>query len=175
MKKHFNGIIVVEGKTDVALLSTYIDAEYVISNGSAISKDVLEYLKFRSSDTKIVILTDPDSPGKKIRDTIEQYVQNVSHCFIEKKFAIKHNKVGVAECDINYLLNALDNVLTFSNKNKYNLLMSDLFEVGIVGPNSEKNKEIVCEHFHLGYVNAKTLLKRLNGLGVSKKELKELL
>ena len=32
MKKHINGIVVVEGKSDVAFLSNYIDAEFVITS-----------------------------------------------------------------------------------------------------------------------------------------------
>ena len=36
MKKIVNGIIVVEGKTDVAFLSQFIDAEFVTTNGSEI-------------------------------------------------------------------------------------------------------------------------------------------
>ena len=44
MKKIVDGIIVVEGKTDVSVLSSFLDAEYVITNGSAIDNDVLNYL-----------------------------------------------------------------------------------------------------------------------------------
>lgn len=175
MKNHFDGIIVVEGKTDVALLSNYIDAEYVTSNGSAISNDVIEYLKFRSKNTKIIVLTDPDSPGKRIRDIIEQNVSGVSHCFIEKKFAIKNHKVGVAECDINHLLEALNNVVTFSESDKNSITMSDLYSLGLVGPNSEKNRDKVTKHYHLGFVNGKTLLKRLNGLNLNKEDIKKIL
>lgn len=63
MKKKINGIIVVEGKTDVELLSSYIDAEFVITNGSAINEKTINYLK--SVDRDIYVLTDPDFPGKK--------------------------------------------------------------------------------------------------------------
>ena len=82
MKDIFNGIIVVEGKTDVSVLSSFLDAEYVITNGSAIDNDVLDYLLSRSKNTQIVVLTDPDMPGKRIRDIIEARIPNVSHCFI---------------------------------------------------------------------------------------------
>ena len=33
MKKQIKGILVVEGKSDVAFLTNYIDAEFVITNG----------------------------------------------------------------------------------------------------------------------------------------------
>ena len=40
-----DGVIVVEGKSDVAFLSNFIDTEFVTTNGSEISKDTIEYLK----------------------------------------------------------------------------------------------------------------------------------
>ena len=41
---YFNGIIVVEGKTDVAFLSSVIMSEYVISNGYEVPKAGIAYL-----------------------------------------------------------------------------------------------------------------------------------
>ena len=40
-----DGVIVVEGKSDIAFLSNFIEAEFVITNGSEISKDTISYLK----------------------------------------------------------------------------------------------------------------------------------
>ncbi|MDY6003067.1 MAG: ribonuclease M5 [Bacilli bacterium] len=175
MKDIFNGIIVVEGKTDVSVLSSFLDAEYVITNGSAIDNDVLNYLLSRSKNTQIVVLTDPDMPGKRIRDIIEAKIPNVSHCFIEKKYAIKKNKVGVAECDINYLKECLNHIITYQEKRINNLSMKDLYELKLTGSGSNDNKNKIASIYHLGRVNSKTLLKRLNGIGVTKEQLKELL
>ena len=67
MKKIVDGIIVVEGKSDVAFLSSFIDAEFVITTGSEISDDTISYLKERSKNTKIIVLTDPDYPVLKMK------------------------------------------------------------------------------------------------------------
>lgn len=172
MKKVINGIVVVEGKSDVALLSNYIDVEFVITNGSEISKSTIDYLKLKSSTTKIYVLTDPDSPGKRIRDILDQNIDGLIHCFIKKESSIKHGKVGVAEGDIKEILESLSVGIT-SNKNSLGkLTMDDLYELGYVGhENSTLRRKRLSSELHLGFCNGKTLLKRLNYLGISKDEL----
>ena len=111
MKQIVNGIVVVEGKTDVAFLSEFIDAEFVITNGSDVPFKTIEYLKKAQEKRDIFVLTDPDSPGKKIRDTLDQYIPNLKHCFVSKEQSIKKNKVGVAESTKEEVLKALENYI----------------------------------------------------------------
>ncbi len=171
MKKKINGIIVVEGKTDVELLSSYIDAEFVITNGSAIDEKTINYLKSVNRD--IYVLTDPDFPGKKIRDELSQNIPNLKHVFIKKENSIKHGKVGVAEGNIEEILLAIDNAYIEKEEPKGNLIMSDLNELGLIGEKDSKRKrEEICEKLNLGFCNAKTFLKRLNNNCVSKEELR---
>ena len=174
MKKTLDAILVVEGKTDVAFLSNYIDAEFVITNGSDVPPKTIEYLKEASKNREIIVLTDPDFPGKKIRDTLDKEIPDLKHCFIDKEHAIKHNKVGVAEAEIDVVIEAL-NHLFVSKKQEGSLKMSDLSELGLTGNNdSQELRNSVSSELHLGYTNAKTLLKRLNSMNISKEELKRI-
>lgn len=176
MKKHIDGVLVVEGKSDVSFLSNYLDAEFVITNGSAISDDTVNYLKEASKTKKIYVLTDPDFPGKKIRDVLDECIQNLNHCFISKEKSIKHGKVGVAEGDINEILEALDNAISVNNSSKNTISSYDLLSLGLLGEDdSSDRRNQVSTKLHLGYCNAKTLLKRLNYLGITKEELKKIL
>lgn len=173
MKKIIDGIIVVEGKSDVEFLSSYIDAEYVITNGSALNKETIDYLK--NTRREIYVLTDPDFPGKKIRDELSQNIANLKHVFIKKENSIKNGKVGVAEGDINEIIAAFENVYVEKECSKGSLTMFDLCELGFSGDEeSEKLRKKVSEKLNLGYCNAKTFLKRLNNNGVTKEELKKL-
>ena len=132
MKKQIKGILVVEGKSDVAFLTNYIDAEFVITNGSDIPFETINYLKEMSKSKDIIVLTDPDFPGKKIRDTLDKEIPNLKHVFIDKERAIKHHKVGVAEADIDVVLNALEHV--YENRDPLGTIsMSDLYELGLIG------------------------------------------
>ena len=72
-------VIVVEGQSDVNKLRLLIDADYVITNGSEISRETIEYIKTLSLTRRIIILTDPDYPGMRIREIISQAVPSALH------------------------------------------------------------------------------------------------
>lgn len=176
MKEKINGIIVVEGKSDVALLSNYFDAEFVITNGSAISEDTILYLEKMSLSKDIYVLTDPDSPGKKIRDTLDLKIKNLKHCFIKKELSIKNGKVGVAEGNIEDIKNALSNALTYSKDSQGSLTMYDMIKLGLSGnDNSNELRKKVSSKLNLGHCNAKTFLKRANYAKIKYEELERLI
>lgn len=178
MKKKLKPVIVVEGKSDVNKLSLLVDADFVITNGSEVSRETIDYLTSLSSFRQIIILTDPDYPGMKIRNIINQAIPHCYNAFIRKEKAIKHHKVGVAECDDQEILNALDNLLLYKeiDVNDREIEEKDLFLLGLSGKdNSSKKRDYLSSYYHLGKVNAKTLLKRLNMIGVTLIELKEVM
>ena len=176
MKKKINGIIVVEGKSDVAFLSTFIDAEFVTTNGSEISSKTIEYLQKSSGNRHIFVLTDPDSPGKRIRDVLDQNIPNLKHCFVSKENSIKKNKVGVAESTKEEVLKALSNALETNPSKTSEITISDLMNLGLIGQeNSLEKREKISNKFHLGFCNAKTFLKRINYSGLSLEDIKNCL
>lgn len=163
MKKNVNGIIVVEGVTDVAFLSQFIDAEFVTTNGSEIPQQTIEYLKNSREKRDVFVLTDPDSPGKRIRDTLDQFIPNLKHCFISKDCSIKKNKVGVAESTKEEVLKALESYVQTDKNVVGSITHSDLNKLGLEGTEgSFVRREKVINKFHLGHCNAKTFLKRIN-------------
>ena len=176
MKKIIDGIIVVEGKSDVAFLSEFLDAEFVVTNGSEISQKTIDYLQKSSEKRAIFVLTDPDFPGKKIRDELDQKIPNLKHCFVRKEMSVKKNKVGVAESTKEEVLNALENYIQTDNIIKGTVTHSDLTNLGLEGDEAAKRKrQIVCDTFHLGHCNAKTFLKRINYAKLSLDDIKKCL
>ncbi len=177
MKEKINAVIVVEGQSDVAFLETFIDAEFVITNGSEISKETIDYLKRIGQKRDIIILTDPDYPGLMIRSRLEEQLKNVKHAYVRKECSIKHHKVGVAESTKEEVLEALKsckNQLT-SDKLNSDLTIIDLYELGLMGnQESEEKRKQASDFFSLGYYgNAKRFLKRLRSLGLTKQDLTE--
>ncbi|MCR5332690.1 MAG: ribonuclease M5 [Bacilli bacterium] len=173
MKEKLDSILVVEGKSDVSYLSAYFDCEFVTTNGSDVPNETIEYLKEAQRNRKdIIVLTDPDSPGKRIRDILDENIPNLKHCFIEKKYAVKNNKVGVAECDIDEIKRSLKCYFVNKRSEKVSITMPELYQLGLCGDkNSKELREKVSKKLNLGYVNAKTLLKRLNSLEIDKEKL----
>lgn len=172
MKKHIDEILVVEGHTDVDFLSQFIDGEMVTTNGSDVPRETIEYLKALSKTKKIIVLTDPDTPGKRIRDILDQEISGLCHAFVPKANAISRGKVGIAESDRQSVLDALSHLLESKPSNKGTLTLLDLVELNLTGtPESAQRRNKVCNHFHLGFTNGKTMLKRLNILCISKTEI----
>ena len=155
---NINTLILVNPSHDLPNVSRYALDQFVLRGGN------------------LIILTDPDYPGEKIRNTIAQQIPNCKHAFIDKKRAIKKNKVGVAECDKEEILHALKHALTPTSNPIHPLLTpKDLFDLHLLGPESKLNREKISLYFHLGYCNGKTFLKRLNLLNLTKKEIEVVL
>lgn len=174
--KRFDAILVVEGASDKAFISTFLDADFVITNGSEVSRETIEYLKEAKKTRDIVVLTDPDSPGKRIRDILDQSVPGLLHAFVPKEHSIKHNKVGVAESTKEDVLNALSHIVPSKDVKKGDLTLADFYDLGLSGGDGAKERrDLVAKKLHLGFGNAKTLMQRANALGISKEEIKEAL
>ena len=167
--KRINEIVVVEGKTDSQLLKELYDVDTIETHGLAIDQKTLDLIKEASKTRGVIVLTDPDYPGLKIRNQVEQYVKNCKHAFVDKKDAIGKKKLGIAEANKEAVKKAIENVVTFSNQEE-SISWKEFLELDIIG--DKKKRDL----FHLGYGNAKTLFKRLNMVGISKeiieKELK---
>jgi len=176
MKENYNEIIVVEGEHDKAkILSIYPDLEIIITNGSEVSQATINQLKELAKTKKIIVFLDPDSPGERIRSILDNNIPNLSHAFLEKKKAISTNKkkVGVEHAKKEDIIASLNNLLTIKEE-KGNLTMNDLYELGLIGFKlSSKKREYLSTIYPIGHTNGKTLLKRLNYLNISKKELEE--
>lgn len=175
-KLHLNELIVVEGKTDIDFLSSFIDADFYSVNGSAISSKDISFLKEIEKNRPIIILTDPDFPGKKIREILNSNLINVYNAYVRKEFSIKNHKVGVAESTINEVLLALNNLKKYEISLNSDLTMNDLYELNLNGSkNSKQLRKTICDYLHIEYLNAKQLLKKLKMLGLNKNDLMEII
>lgn len=169
-------LIVVEGKSDLIFLKSFLDADIVITNGSEISKETLEFIKEANNKQGVIILTDPDYPGIRIRNIITNYIGNCKHAYIEKEKAIKGKKVGVAETKKEYIIEALKHVITYKKDYIKKVEEIDLYNLGLIGREDSKEKrEKVAKYYHLGYCNGKTFLKRVNMFGLNINDLKEVI
>ncbi len=174
----FNEIIVCEGIHDEERLKSFFPGVETISvNGSEISQKTKDALVKLSKSRKLILFFDPDYPGQRIRSIIGNLIPEASHAFILKKDGISKNKkkVGIEHASKEVIEAALKNKLTCSNKN--NLLSSkDLFNARLIGyDDSKKRREILCCKLHIDNPNGKTLLSRLNMLGLTSIELEVLI
>ncbi|WP_181021212.1 ribonuclease M5 [Mesoplasma corruscae] len=117
-----NQIVVVEGKTDSQKLKKIFGnkLQTLETNGLALNQKTLDSIKKLSENNEIIIFTDPDGPGKKIRETIIKEVnKNIYNAFINKKsFTFQDKKIGVAEANEEEIKKALNNIIKYNVNNE---------------------------------------------------------
>lgn len=111
--------IIVEGVYDKIKLMQAVDAFIISTHGFAVfrNKDILKTIQKMAEETGIVIFTDSDSAGFKIRNFIKQSVRKgrVYHAYIpdipgkekRKRTPGKEGILGVEGVDNNIIINAL--------------------------------------------------------------------
>ena len=165
--KKIKEIIVVEGKSDTALLKELFEVDTIETHGLALDKKTLELIKEANKTRGIIVLTDPDFPGKKIRDQIQTVVPNCKHAFVSKKDATGKKKLGIAEANKEAVVLALENMVSFDVDNQ-SITWHEFIDLDIIG--NKQRRLLVYDLFNLGYGNVKTLFKRLNMVGISKED-----
>ncbi|SDJ72237.1 ribonuclease M5 [Salimicrobium halophilum] len=171
-------IIVVEGKDDTQKIKLAVDADTIETNGSAIGEEVLKQIEHANRKRGVIIFTDPDYPGKRIRHIVSEHVPDCKHAFLPKHMALaKYDKgVGVEHASIEDIREALSRVYEVSPDAEGNLHKGDLIPYGLIGgPLSRQRREKLGNRLHIGHTNAKQLVRRLNMFQITKDEVDRLM
>lgn len=169
-------VIVVEGKNDTNVLQSYMECDTIETHGTHLGKETLAQIALMQKERGVIIFTDPDYPGEKIRTTINQAIPGCKNAYIEKNKAKTSKKVGVEHASKQDILDALEHVYTYSDDVQETLSWDDFLQLGLTGnEDSSMLRKKVADQLHLGKPNAKTLYKRLNMLQLHKEEIETLL
>ncbi|GIN58057.1 ribonuclease M5 [Lederbergia ruris] len=171
-------IIVVEGKDDTRAIHKSVDADTIETNGSAVSRETIEKIKHAQKVRGVIVLTDPDFPGEKIRKTISEQVPGCKHAFIDKKKAIAHNGkgLGVEHASVEVIQEALREAQPMLESQPEVITKEDLLAAGLIGePKSKERRERIGQLLKIGYTNGKQLHKRLRMFQVSKSDFEQAL
>jgi len=77
-------IIVVEGKDDTQNVKRSVEADTLETNGSAVNEDTLVRIRHAQEKRGVIIFTDPDHPGQRIRHIVSQAVPGCKHAFLPR-------------------------------------------------------------------------------------------
>lgn len=175
-KEQIREMIVVEGKNDTLTLKRWFDCDTIESNGSAIPEVILERIALALERRGVIVFTDPDYPGDKVRKIIDQEVPGCAHAFLPKADAIDHRKrkVGIEHAEYEALKTALFSARSGSDDAQAEFIpvpASKLMEAGLTaGPHAKKRRERLGELLGIGYNNSKQLVKRLEQFRISLEE-----
>ncbi len=164
-------LIVVEGKNDVAAVKKAVEAEIIITSGFGLTKQTLELIRKAQQKQGVIVLTDPDFMGEKIRRIIANKVKGVKHAFIPAEDAEFENDIGVENASPEAILKALDMAKAESSEKRVEFTIADMIEYGLTGlPESVRRRKQLGAALGLGYANSKQFLIRLNVFGISRQE-----
>lgn len=141
--------IIVEGKYDKIKLSGFIDGFIFVTDGFSVfnNKKAQQTIKTLAEKTGIVILTDSDSSGIKIRNFVKQLVDPalVKHAYVpeiegkekRKVVAGKEGILGVEGISNEIIINALREsgctINGTSQNAKEKMTKTDFFAIGLSG------------------------------------------
>lgn len=171
--------VIVEGKYDKIKLSSIIDAPIIQTDGFGIFKDKELQLLIRKLAEKrgILVLTDSDSAGFKIRSFIGSTVdsKNITHAYIPDIFGkesrktepSKEGKIGVEGVSEEVIMQALSNagvLCESAPEPERPITKLDLYELGFTGgENSALKRAALLRYYSFPErLSANSLIKVLN-------------
>ena len=163
---HINEIIVVEGKDDTTAIKRAVGADTIETNGSAISEETLRRIEHAQKKRGVIVFTDPDYPGRRIRAIIEERIPEVKHAFLAKEKTIAKNGkgLGIEHASDEDIRIALRNVYTVntSEQPQEQITLEDLMLAKLIGhPQSKERRKRLGDILNIGMTNGKQLHKRL--------------
>lgn len=163
-------VIIVEGRDDTAALKRAVDCETIETHGFGMSEDMWKRIERAHESNGIIVFTDPDSAGGRIRKKILERFPDAAEAHLPRTEAVKGLDIGVENASPEAIREALSKVrLTEAPRGAFT--MEDLQEAGLCGAKGSRElRETAGDRLGIGFCNAKTFLKRLNRLGVTREE-----
>lgn len=172
--------VIVEGKYDKARLASVLDALIITTDGFGIfnSKEKQILIKRLAAEKGLLILTDSDAAGFKIRNFLKNIVpeDRIIHAYIpdiygkekRKEAPSKEGKLGVEGIDNSLIEEALLRTGIFALKEKTEetklITNADLYEAGLSGKenSAEKRRKLLLSVGLPARLSGKNLLSVLN-------------
>jgi ribonuclease M5 len=164
-------VIVVEGKRDIAAVRRAVEAECVATDGFGLLPRTLEKLEQAYRRRGLIILTDPDSAGERIRRFLGDRFPAAKHAFVPREEARAAHDIGIEQACPAAIRGALEQVRYREFQPVTRFFVVDLLNAQLSGTSCAATRRAVLgAKLGIGYANAKTFLYRLNHYGVSRED-----
>ena len=90
-------VLVVEGKSDIQRVQQALEVECIATEGFNLRKPVLSRIKDAYEKRGIIILTDPDYAGERIRRFLTKRFPLAQHAFVPRKEAYANDDIGIEQ------------------------------------------------------------------------------
>ena len=164
-------VLVVEGKMDTVAVRRALDADTIETGGFALRPGTLAQIEAAYHKRGIIILTDPDGAGERIRRFLTARFPDAGQAFVPKKDARTTDDVGIEQASPEAIRLALSKVRHSEYTPQATFSVADLHAARLVGtPDASARRAEVGAALGIGFGNAKRFLQRLNTYGVTREE-----
>ncbi len=164
-------VIVVEGRDDTVAIKRAVEADTIETGGSAIGADVIRRVKLAQERRGVIILTDPDHAGERIRKIVAQQVPGCKHAFIPEDEATRKGDIGVENASPDSIRAALARLHTEMPSAEVLIDWDDLMMTGLVMHKDAAERRMKMGNLlGIGYCNGKQFHKRLRIFGITREE-----
>ncbi|MEC0373117.1 ribonuclease M5 [Paenibacillus chibensis] len=169
-------VIVVEGRDDTVAIKRAVEADTIETGGSAINSRILKRIALAQERRGVIVLTDPDHAGERIRKIIANKVPGCKHAFIPEEDATRKGDIGVENASPEAIRKALSRVHTSYEGAESQIEMEDLVTAGLlVHPDAAHRRMTMGNLLGIGYCNGKQFYKRLAVFQITREEFAEAL
>jgi ribonuclease M5 len=169
-------VIVVEGRDDITAVKRAVEAEVIAVGGFGINAKIIEKIKEAQKRQGVIVLTDPDHAGEKIRRIIAKRVPDIKHAYIAQKDGLKDGDIGVENASPDTIIKALESAKCEVKAKREEFVMQDMFFFKLTADiKAKERREILGKELGIGYGNTIQFLSRLNNFGITKEEFIEAL
>lgn len=164
-------VLVVEGKMDVVAIAKAVEADCIITEGFNLMPQTLKNIKAAYKKRGIIIMTDPDSAGERIRSYLTKRFPKAKHAFIPREEATANDDIGVEQASPESIRKALAKVRTAGWQPGSEFSAADLIKNGLSGTdNAVERRSRLGAALGIGFANTKTFVHRLNNYGITRDE-----
>lgn len=164
-------VIVVEGRDDITAVKRAVDAEIIAVGGFGINKEVIDRIKEAQKRQGVIVFTDPDFAGEKIRRIISKRVSGVKHAYITKQEGLREDDIGVENASPETIIRALKNSKCEVKEKRDFFNAQDLYYFNLTGSSeAKKRREALGRELGIGYCNSAQFITRLNNYGITREE-----
>lgn len=170
---------IVEGKTDEDKVKRLGGRLVVKTGGKYISENTLKLILLISQKRRIVTVTDPDGPGKKIRERIQSLV-GTEHCSsVRTKISDSFDgkKIGIAQTDLTILREAMEKYLEQDSTSTEvpSFTPADMMVLQLTGEGAKARREKIEKHLGVTFPDAKTFAEGMECLRITREDIEEIL
>ena len=164
-------VIVVEGRDDITAVKRAVEAEVIAVGGFGINKRVIDRIREAQIRQGVIVFTDPDFAGEKIRKIISKRVLGIKHAYISREEGSKDGDIGVENAEPSSIIKALESAKCQVKEKNNDFNAQDMMFFKLMADSkSKERREALGKELRIGYCNCTQFISRLNNYGITREE-----